>query len=823
MPQQYEHEYEHKNGEIIKERYKIINSIGYGGFGETYLVEDIQLPGCYRVIKYLSYHSTNPKTWNTVIKMFRDEAAILRVLGNHPQIPQLYDDFEENQRLYLVQEYIQGRDFKYQTLTEMDVINVVYEVLKILNHIHHNNIKNVKHLDIKPTNLMKRDQDGMIFLIDFGAVKEVSTLTLEPDGITITTIPLVSPGYTPPEQFAGKPQFASDIYALGMTAIQLLTGVSPQDLEKDSDNEVIWENLISVNPNLARILTKMVRVSLQKRYSTANDVLVDLKPLTFLGQELIQRYKIISYLGGSGFSHTYLAEDTCSVTQNRRCLVKQFILTAQNLHIVQEVRSRLQPALESQKHFSRHKQVPDLLDNFIEETTLSLVYEFIDGENLSDKIKTGKHWNEAEITAFLTDVLELLSPIHQQGIIHGDIKPSNLIQRTEDKKFILIDFSKFKEIFTLEYSNGRIVKQLGGTPGYIPFQQKENQPEPSSDIYALGMTAIQLLTGVHPQDLERDSHDEVILPNGIQISSKLAKILTKMVRFHLGDRYQSTQEVLKDLIDLDRGLKPHNGIMQWLKKDKKLLFFFGVISIGFIVYKVIIYPNPPEQLLLMSCKQKLNEGKYVEAEINCQKSIDISPSRDAYFYKGNALDSQGKQDEAIINYKSAATIANDKAYILPNVSIGQIYNNKQDYQTGQKVCEDATKNNKDDFSGWSCLGIAQKGLQDYDNAEKSFEQAIQLSCNSENQGYQTEDDRERGCFYNLFNQGETLQLKEEKLSPKDRSKSILLLDEAIGKFADAIQKVKQYNNNHIGKIDIKNFEEYKQKAEKRRQELLPKK
>jgi serine/threonine protein kinase len=149
MPQQYEH----KNGEIIKGRYKIINPIGYGGFGETYLVEDTQLPGSYRVIKYLRYHSTDPKTWNTVRKMFSDEAAILRVLGNHPQIPQLYDEFEENQRLYLVQEYIQGRDFKNQIFTETDVINILHEVLKILNHIHHNNIKNVKHLDIKPTNL----------------------------------------------------------------------------------------------------------------------------------------------------------------------------------------------------------------------------------------------------------------------------------------------------------------------------------------------------------------------------------------------------------------------------------------------------------------------------------------------------------------------------------------------------------------------------------------------------------------------------------------------------------------------------------------------
>lgn len=810
MLQQYEREYEHKNGEIIKGRYKIKNPIGYGGFGETYLVEDIQLPGCYRVIKYLSYRSTDLKTWNTVIKMFRDEAAILRVLGNHPQIPQLYDDFEENQRLYLVQEYIQGRDFKDQTLTEMDVINVVYEVLKILNHIHHNNMKKVKHLDIKPTNLMKRDQDGMIFLIDFGAVKEVSTLTLEPDGITVTTMPVFSPGYTPPEQqFAGKPQFASDIYALGMTAIQLLTGVRPQYLEKDSDNEVIWKNLISVNPNLARILTKMVRVSLQKRYSTANDVLVDLKPLTFLGQKLIQRYKIISYLGGSGFSHTYSVEDTHSARQNRRCIVKQFTLTTNNPHIVQEVKSRLEPALESQKHFSLHKQVPDLLDNFIEGTTLSLVYEFIEGDNLSDKIKTGKHWNEAEITAFLTDVLELLSPIHQQGIIHGDIKPSNLIQRTEDKKFILIDFSKFKEIFTLEYRNNKIVEQPGGTDGYMPFEQKENQPKPSSDIYALGMTAIQLLTGVHPQDLEKDSRNEVILPNGIQISSKWEKILTKMVRFHLVDRYQSAQEVLKDL----KSIVPDPDVMRkWLKKHKKLLFVFSVFSIGIAVYIVLkIHEQDRAMTLLVSCQKKQINGQNTDAEKDCRQSIGISPSADAYFYLGNALNGQGskKQYEAINNYQTVISI--DSNYVAAYVSIGDIYNYKKDYNQALNFCQKAKNIKANDFKVWSCLAKSKQGLKEYDDANNYFDKAIGLSCSLLTI---SNPDLERGCFFNKYNKGETLIYKATQLNPPDKTKSRELVKDAIKEFDQAIYEFGKYKSDGKDHTTKKKFEMKKTEAEK---------
>jgi eukaryotic-like serine/threonine-protein kinase len=445
----------YNNGDIIG-RYKIIKFIGAGSFGETYLVENIQSPGSNYLLKYLN--PPNPASLEQARNKFDLEAQVLNDL-NHPQIPTLYDKFQENQKDYLVEEYIKGHNLeeiaKNHIFIETEVIQILHDVLNILNYLFQ---KNIIHRDIKPANLIKRESDGKIFLIDYGTVKQVSTLN--------STIMAGTAGYMPQEQIAGNPQFASDIYALGMTAIQLLTGENPINLSS-SENEVICQNLTQFNPHLARILTKMVRRIPLARYSRANDVIADLEPLTFLNQTLIQRYKIINYLGGSGgFSHTYLAEDT--LRKQRPCIVKQFNLN-NNLHIAHEVEARLEVALPLLENFPHHEQISRFLDYVINNKKLYLIYSFIEGENLKDKIIQDKCWSEKEVTEFLKDVLQVLKFIHEQGIIHGDIKPSNLIQRQQDKKFVLIDFSEFKQIFTLEFNHrdNRIVVKPGGTNGYM--------------------------------------------------------------------------------------------------------------------------------------------------------------------------------------------------------------------------------------------------------------------------------------------------------------------------------------------------------------------
>ena len=263
-------------GQILRQRYKIINKLGAGGIGETYFAEDLDMPVTPKpkcVVKRLHPRAIDPD----IQRLFQKEAEILYKLGqNHDQIPKLFAYFEDNGEFYLVQELIDGNDLSQEIYSgkqwsEAEVIKFLQEMLEVLAFVHQNN---VIHRDIKPSNIMRRGRDGKLILIDFGIVKEVSTLVVNAQGQTVNTISIGTPGYQPSEQAQGKPRLSSDIYALGKVAIQALTGIAfAMDLPEDNDGEVIWRDRVQVSDTLAEILTKMVRYDFRQRYQTAAEAL----------------------------------------------------------------------------------------------------------------------------------------------------------------------------------------------------------------------------------------------------------------------------------------------------------------------------------------------------------------------------------------------------------------------------------------------------------------------------------------------------------------------------------------------------------------------
>ncbi|MCF4966550.1 bifunctional serine/threonine-protein kinase/formylglycine-generating enzyme family protein [Nostoc sp. CMAA1605] len=253
-------------------RYEIIRLLGGGGFAVTYLARDNFQPSkplC--VVKQLRPNQTATR----VIEFFEKEAAILERLGKHPQIPQLLAHFNQDQNLYIVQEFVEGQDLSREIvpgkrLSESYVTRLLQDALEVLSFVHQ---QGVIHRDIKPQNLM-RQQDGKIILIDFGAVKELGTLMINSQGEVNSSVVIGTPGYMSYEQYRGKPCCGSDIYALGMTAIQALTGVLPSELEEDSQTgEIIWQNRVQVSNHLAEVLTKMVRHHFSMRYANATEAL----------------------------------------------------------------------------------------------------------------------------------------------------------------------------------------------------------------------------------------------------------------------------------------------------------------------------------------------------------------------------------------------------------------------------------------------------------------------------------------------------------------------------------------------------------------------
>ncbi|MGK7872445.1 MAG: SBBP repeat-containing protein [Xenococcaceae cyanobacterium] len=270
-------------GKTLRSRYKIIKELGRGGFGVTYLAEDIDLPGHpHCVVKHLTPSDPNPAVFPIAKKLFDREAEFLYRLGKHDQIPTLYAHFSEGGEFYLVEEFVEGDDLSKEIvpqkpLSSEQTVKLLREILEVLAVVHQ---QNVIHRDIKPQNIIRRKRDRLLVLIDFGAVKEISALTSTIEGQTSFTVGIGSPGYMPSEQASGKPKLASDVYAVGMIGIQALTGVKPNQLKEDTNTgEIIWRNWTQVSERLADILTKMVRDHFSLRYKNASEALQALQSI----------------------------------------------------------------------------------------------------------------------------------------------------------------------------------------------------------------------------------------------------------------------------------------------------------------------------------------------------------------------------------------------------------------------------------------------------------------------------------------------------------------------------------------------------------------
>ena len=264
---------------LLNNRYRILKTLGRGGFGETYLTEDTHMPsGRKCVLKQLKPIVKNPKTPLWMKERFQREAAILEELGEgSDQIPQLYAYFSEDDKFYLVQEWIEGLTLDQYwsqegNLHRDEIRQILLELLPVLDYVHSCRII---HRDIKPENIILRQGDQKPFLIDFGAVKEAIATEVNEDSSSGYSASIGTPGYMASEQAAGRPIYSSDLYSLGLTMIFLLTGKSPHELETDPRNgEIIWlEHAANIDANLKAIINKAIKFHPRDRFTTAQDML----------------------------------------------------------------------------------------------------------------------------------------------------------------------------------------------------------------------------------------------------------------------------------------------------------------------------------------------------------------------------------------------------------------------------------------------------------------------------------------------------------------------------------------------------------------------
>ncbi|MGL5871049.1 MAG: SUMF1/EgtB/PvdO family nonheme iron enzyme [Xenococcaceae cyanobacterium] len=269
---------------LLGDRYRALSILGKGGFGRTFLAIDEFRPSKPKcVIKQFLPNVKGKSAIAKATELFATEAIALDELGKHEQIPELLAYFNQEERQYLVQEFVDGDNLLKElenkgAFNEVQIRKLLEDMLFVLQFVHANN---TIHRDIKPENIIRRKRDGKLILVDFGAAKASE---LGDAGVTGTIIG--SAGYVAPEQARGKPQFTSDLFSLGVTCLHLLTNVIPLELFDLGDDRWIWRDYLTDRPvseQLGQIIDKLVENATKRRFASVEEVLHALKTITSVG------------------------------------------------------------------------------------------------------------------------------------------------------------------------------------------------------------------------------------------------------------------------------------------------------------------------------------------------------------------------------------------------------------------------------------------------------------------------------------------------------------------------------------------------------------
>ena len=278
------------------------------------------------------------------------------------------------------------------------------------------------------------------------------------------------------------------------------------------------------------------------------------------GSKLLLRghYQAIKPIGNGNFGRTLLAVDLDRF--KTPCVIKQFSPKNHNLLCTNKASELFKREAKQLLKLGENPQIPSFYAYFEEDENLYLVEELITGKNLLQELETEGAFSEQKIWKILYEILPLLKFIHEKRVIHRDIKPENILRVNEansqkvgeSKKYqlVLIDFGVSKLISETDFSK---IGTIAGTLGYAPIEQiRGGKAYPASDLYSLGMSCIHLLTGVTPNQLFDPFSGELtwrshLIKKGKKISSRLEKILDKLVKDLVKERYQSATELLIEI------------------------------------------------------------------------------------------------------------------------------------------------------------------------------------------------------------------------------------------------------------------------------------
>ncbi|MDZ8183933.1 MAG: protein kinase [Nostoc sp. ChiSLP02] len=290
------------------------------------------------------------------------------------------------------------------------------------------------------------------------------------------------------------------------------------------------------------------------------------------------RYQILTQMGQGQYGTTFLAQDMQS-PGNPQCIVKHFKPLSTNTYNFEEAKHWFDKEALILETLAKHDQIPQLLAYFAENQQFYLVQEFIRGHDIAEEIPPlGRRLNEPETIKLLKDILEILAFVHQQNLVHHNLKPSNIRRRHLDNKIVLIDFVILKYATQMANFQGQTSLNLAvDTYSNVPSEEATYIPQFSSDVYAVGMIGIQALTGIN---LANSSAQELLINpdtrkidwhNQIQVSQELKEILDAMILNDSCQRYPTATSVLQALEMLDK--TPDTAIQRTIQFVRPQKFF----------------------------------------------------------------------------------------------------------------------------------------------------------------------------------------------------------------------------------------------------------
>ena len=442
---------------------------------------------------------------------------------------------------------------------------------------------------------------------------------------------------------------------------------------------------------------------------------------------ILERYQILELLNGTIGNRSYLGEDT-SQSDFNKYVVKQFLPPSKDPTLLKVSYNVLETEVKPlDKLAQQDNRIQNLKTFFEKNKNFYLVRNYIVGQSLNKEIVPGKKFTSEQVQNLLIEVLEVLVFIHQQGIIHRNLKPANIIRRESDNKLVLTDFGAPQEA----------VSNIVLSSEYMPIEQTYRNPQFNSDIYTLGIIAIEALTGLTAKEVinkknKKNADAEKInwSPHSYQVKPKLAKIINKMVDLNYQNRYQSAKEVLKDLQEINQ--PQPNMLSQKLKqevsKNPKLvtgissLIVISALGWFFFAFKDMNYARQLYQQGIANYKK----SEYKQAVKLFSKAIRINPeyssaynSRgDAYYRLGNYEKSQQDSSAAIRSNPKDADAYYDRAFSL--YFVGEFNGAIIDYNQAIKL--------KPEFANaYYGRGLARYEIKENSKAIQDLTQAVAIN------------------------------------------------------------------------------------------------